>query len=522
MAGSMSVLGRQLGSIWQHFGVNQKVSIVLALVATIALIGGLLTWSARPDYRLLYSGLSLEDAAAARERIEDEKIPVQLRDSGRSIYVPAKDVYRCRLLLAAEGLPKDSSTGFELFEQPKFGLTDFAQRINYQRALQGELERTINAMSGIRSCRVTLVLPQRSLFATEAEKMAKASIMLTIADGDSLSAAQVRSIQQLVAGSVEGLTSSAIAVTDQNGRMLAKGAASEEGLEAASDQWEIQVKLEDLLERKAQEMLDIALGAGRSLVRVSATLDFSRVEKRKETYDPDGRVVIGETISSETSSEPGMASGGGSAPFVQVPVGDPGRMTVEQPMSKRKREDIDTRYKVPSGQEHVVQQGARIQRLSVAVSVAAGAEPRDAATLTSIANMVKNAVGFVEAAPRADSIEVVEMPFTTVAADPVSAPSWWQAPPAFAFTLARGLGALLILLIVYLFSRRVMASLMVERTELGTPVGSLAAGGDEEIGGLLSVDGMQIEPTFDGVARLAEENPRAIAAWITNVSKGAR
>jgi len=308
MAGSMSVLGRQLGSIWQHFGVNQKVSIVLALVATIALIGGLLTWSARPDYRLLYSGLSLEDAAAARERIEDEKIPVQLRDSGRSIYVPAKDVYRCRLLLAAEGLPKDSSTGFELFEQPKFGLTDFAQRINYQRALQGELERTINAMSGIRSCRVTLVLPQRSLFATEAEKMAKASIMLTIADGDSLSAAQVRSIQQLVAGSVEGLTSSAIAVTDQNGRMLAKGAASEEGLEAASDQWEIQVKLEDLLERKAQEMLDIALGAGRSLVRVSATLDFSRVEKRKETYDPAGRVVIGETISSETSSEPGMAS----------------------------------------------------------------------------------------------------------------------------------------------------------------------------------------------------------------------
>ncbi len=521
MAGSMGILGRQLGSIWQHFGINQKVSIVLALVATVALIGGLVTWSARPDYRLLYSGLSLEDAAAARERIEDEKIPVQLRDSGRSIYVPAKDVYRCRLLLAAEGLPQDSSTGFELFEQPKFGLTDFAQRINYQRALQGELERTINAMSGIRSSRVTLVLPQRSLFATDAEKMAKASIMLTVADGDTLSAAQVRSIQQLVAGSVEGLTASAIAVTDQNGRMLAKGAATEEGLEAASDQWEIQVKLEDMLERKAQEMLDVALGSGRSMVRVSATLDFSRVEKRNETFDAENRVVIGETISSETSSEPGMAASGGMAPFVQVPVGDPGRMTVEQPMSKRKREDINTQYKVPSGLEHVIRQGARIQRLSVSVSVAAGAEPRDETTLTRIGNMVKNAVGFVESAERADSIEVVEMPFTAVEPDAVATLAWWQAPPAFAFSVARGLGALLILLAIYVFSRRMMASLMVERTELGAAAGSLPAGGDE-LGGMLSVDGIQIEPTFDGVARLAEENPRAIAAWITNVSKGAR
>ncbi len=522
MAGSLSVVGRQLGSIWRHFGVNQKVSIVLALVATVALMAGLLAWSARPDYRLLYANLSLEDAAAAQERIEDENIPVRLRDSGRSLLVPAKDVYRARLLLASEGVLKDSSAGFELFEQPKFGLTDFAQRINYQRALQGELERTINAMSGIRSSRVTLVLPQRSLFATEAEKMAKASIMLTVADGETLSGAQVRSIQQLVAGSVEGLTATAIAVTDQHGRLLARGAAQEEGMEAASDQWEIQVKYEELLERKAQEMLDVALGAGRSLVRVSATLDFSRVEKRRETLDTESRVVIGETISTETSSEPGPGAGAGIAPFVQVPVGDPARMTVEQPMSKRKREDINTQYRVPSGQEHTVRQGARVQRLSVAVSVAAAAEPRSEVELQRIANMVRNAVGFVDSAERSDAIEVVEMPFPAAEPETVAQAPWWQAPPAFAFGIGRWLVGGLILLIVWLFSRRALASLMVERAELGAPAGALPESGSEEFGGMLNVGGVQIEPTFDGVARLAEENPRAIAAWITNVSRGAR
>ena len=166
MLGAVSLLFRQLKTIWDHFGSNQKISIVLALLATLGAIGAILYVSSRPEYRLLYFGMSLESAARAREVLEEAKIPVQLRDGGNSLYVPSGDVYRGRLLLAGSNLPADTSAGFEMFEQPKFGLTEFAQQVNYQRALQGELERTISSMDGVQGARVLLVMPRDRLFST--------------------------------------------------------------------------------------------------------------------------------------------------------------------------------------------------------------------------------------------------------------------------------------------------------------------------------------------------------------------
>ena len=162
MANSLGLLGHQLKELWSHFGVNQKVSTVLALLVVVGMSTGILLWSSRPSYSLLYAGMDLEDAATAREKLTEERIAVQVRDSGHSLFVASGDVYRARLLLASSGLPKKTSSGFELFEQPKFGLTDFAQRVNYQRALQGELERTISSMEGIDSARVMVVLPSDS------------------------------------------------------------------------------------------------------------------------------------------------------------------------------------------------------------------------------------------------------------------------------------------------------------------------------------------------------------------------
>ena len=283
MANAFSVLGKQLKDLWAHFGVNQKVSTIMGLLVTLSVIGGLLYWSARPSYRLLYSGMSLEDAATAREKIEDEQIPVLLKDSGHSVYVPAGDVYKCRLLLAAEGLPGDSSTGFEVFEEPKFGLTDFAQKVNYQRALQGELERTISAMEGVSSSRVLLVLPSEKLFDSEDKKKARASVMLNVAGNGVMEAGQVRSIKQLIGSAVAGLATSDITITDQYGRTLSKRVDTDElDIAAASEQIETRRKIEDLLTTKAQEMLDAALGPGKSIVRVSTLLDFSKREKQSE------------------------------------------------------------------------------------------------------------------------------------------------------------------------------------------------------------------------------------------------
>lgn len=216
---SLKLLGLQLKEIWKHFGVNQKASTLFALVVVIVAVVGLLYWSARPDYRLLYSGLSLKDAGAMQEKLNEQKIPVELKDSGTAIYVPVNEVYRARLFLASKGLPKDTSTGFELFEQPKFGLTDFAQQVNYQRALQGELERTISSMNGIEGAKIMLVLPKDKLFASDKNQKASASIMVTLGAGMALSPSQVQSIVQLVASSVPALTANDITVSDQSGPM---------------------------------------------------------------------------------------------------------------------------------------------------------------------------------------------------------------------------------------------------------------------------------------------------------------
>ena len=309
MPNVLKMLGIQIQEIWRHFGVTQKFNMVVGLIVALSLIGGLLFWSSQPDYRLLYSGLSLKDAANIREKLGDEKIRTDIRESGHSIFVPAADVYRARLLLAGQGLPKDTTAGFELFEQPKFGLTDFAQQVNFQRALQGELERTISSMQGVDSARVMLVMPKDKLFASESEKQASASILLKLSAGVALSPAQVQSIVQLVGSSVPGLSPSAVTVTDQGGNMLSRRLdGSEDSLEMATDQLATQEKTEVMLGKKAQDMLDRALGAGRSIVRVSVALDLSKMERRSETYDNENKVVRSETIESENTSAPGAGA----------------------------------------------------------------------------------------------------------------------------------------------------------------------------------------------------------------------
>jgi len=329
MENSLKVLGKQLAEIWRHFGVNQKTSVILAMLVTVAAISGLLYWSAQPSYRLVYSGLSLEDAAKAAEKLEEAKMKVKLGDSGRAIYVAQDEVYKCRLLLATEGIPKNTSAGFELFEQPKFGLTDFAQKINYQRALQGELERTISSIEGILSARVMLVMPTEKIFSSQADKKASASIMVTVAAGNSIGQAQVRSIKQLVASAVQGLSPVAIAVTDQYGHLLSQRVESDEdGIDGEGSQLEMQEKMESMLTKKAQDMLDMAIGVGKSIVKVSASLDFSKVERRKESYDAEGRVAMSETISTETTSTPGSGN------IVTTTVADPSKVTPDQEIGR--------------------------------------------------------------------------------------------------------------------------------------------------------------------------------------------
>jgi flagellar M-ring protein FliF len=518
MPNSISLLGTQLKEIWRHFGVNQKFSVIAGLIIVLASIGGVLYWSSRPDYQLLYSGLSLKDAAAVREKLTDEKIPYQLKDSGSTIFVPSKDVYRGRLMLAAEGLPKDTSTGFELFEQPKFGLTDFAQQVNYQRALQGELERTITTMSGIEAARVMLVLPKEKLFSTDKEKKASASILLTISGGMSLTPGQVQSISQLVGSSVPGLDPASITITDQRGTLLTQKAGSPDDVsQQASDQLVTQEKLESLLTKKAQDMLDKAMGAGRSIVRVSAVLDFSKIERRSEQYDAEGRVVRSEAIQSENTSSPAGNGGGVAGVVANVPVGSPTSGTVEQEMSRSKKENIRTEYAIPSEVEMVTRNGARLSNLSVSVCVAKGEQPRTKEELEQIRQMIKSSVGFVENEERKDIIDVSEMVFAPP--EPLPTVPWYQTLPVRWDSVGRGIVAALLVFIIYRLSRRVIAGLVVRREDAGVPVQALTEDYDGRGRRGFKAEPGSLDANLEEITQIAEQNPKAIAAWISSIAK---
>jgi flagellar M-ring protein FliF len=524
MPNALTVLGQQLATLWKHLGINQKVSIVLALAVAIGAIAGTVYWTSRPDYRLLYTGLSLQDAARARERLEDEKIPVQVRAHGQAIYVPAAHVYRARLMLAADGLPKEHGAGFELFEQPKFGLTEFAQQVNFQRALQGELERTIMALDGVRAARVMLVLPRDRLFASERDKTASASIMLTLAQGAQLREEQIHSIRQLVGTAVPGLSTGHVTITDHQGRMLADSTpdGANSFLGTTKTQLEIRRALETELTRRVQEMLDISIGQGRSVVRVNADMDFREIERHQETFDADGRVLYRETISTESSSDPLRGSAVGAA---RVAVGDPNAaLSVDQGRSATsRREDVDSHFRVPSGREIIVDRGGRVERLSVSVSVAQGQTPRTASELEHIERLVRSAVGAVQTPQRQDAVEVVEMLFGAPSAtgDQMAWP-WWHRFTVLPTNFLRNIGAAILLIALLVYGRRSFQSMAIERETVGTPISMLTGQGGA--GYALAHDGKEssdeltrMDPAdadVDVVNRLAEQNPSVIATWI--------
>jgi len=521
MPGALSLLFRQVAEVWKLLGINQKVSILLALLATAAAIGTILYVSARPDYRLLYSGLTLEDAAQARERLEEERIPVRLREHGQAIYVPAADVYRGRLMLATAGLPKDSSIGFELFEQPKFGLTEFAQQVNFQRALQGELERTITAIDGVQAARVMLVMPRDRMFAPDRDKAASASIMLTLRRGQALSQHQVLSIRQLVSTAVPGLADGHITITDQQGTLLSDAARGEDPILGQTHRHqEMRRAVEDELTRKAQDMLDRAIGPGQTIARVSAELDFRRIERHNETYDADGRVVVRETISTENTSEPIPVAGRDMA---RVAVGDPSHVVLEQSVGQSRREDVDTEYRVPSGRETTIDYGGTVSRLSVSVSVARDEQPRDAAALDQIERMVRSAVGLVQTAQRQDTIEVLEMAFPSVSDAPVPAP-WplWELLPFSPMSVLRVLAGLALIIAIYRFSRKTIRQLSIERETVGIPVSQLTGGGGSRSLSEGGTESASEGSDLDHISSLAEQNPGAVAAWIDQTVRGNR
>lgn len=511
MAGDLMTLKTRVVQVWKQFGPGQRFNVLLALLATVAVIGGLIYWSSIPDYRLLYSDLSLADAAKMREKLEESSIPVKIGQSGMSISVPSSELYSARLLLASSGLPQDSSSGFELFEEPKFGLTDFAQKVNYQRALQGELERTVSAMQGIRSARVMLVLPKDRLFASTEEKKAQASILLNLNGSIALADAQVQSIIHLVSGSVQGLAPSDVVVTDQNGRMLSRVSAAEDILEQSSEQLALQERTEKRLEEKAQAILDRAMGVGNSIVRISVELDFSDVEEEAQLFDAANRVAKTESIMSEDQTGGGGGgAGGASGVMANVSVGNPDSMKVDE-KDRNKKEELLTEYVIPSTVSRTRRKGVSIEQMSVAICLAEGETPRSDEQMTEISLLMASALGVDQ--QRHDSIEVSEMAFQPQEPPVQIAQSWWQQLPFSLNSLMQGLGGIVILGVVFGVGRRVKKAVLESAPQIDLPVEELQRRTQEE---LEKESPMSLQEQLAAITEVARKNPKTVAGWISN------
>ncbi|MBU0479829.1 MAG: flagellar M-ring protein FliF [Proteobacteria bacterium] len=397
---------------------------VAALLLVAVVVGGLMsitTVGGRLDQKVLYSGLAEEDAAEVVARLKDLRTPYTLENNGTTIMVPANQVYETRLSLAGEGLPRGGGVGFEIFDKTSFGTTDFVQRMNYQRALQGELARTIRQFHQVLEARVHLATPKESVF-IEDEKPVTASISVKLRGNAGLSKLQISSIVNLVATAVPGLSSDNVTLVDTTGRLLYRK-DGESGSIMTATQLEYQQHLENSLRQKVESMLEEVVGVNKVKARVTADIDFNRVNVTEENFDPEGQVIRSEQFMVEGDNREGLDPGG-----VPGAKGDlasfAGTGSGGAAANGYQRNNITRNYEVSRVTRQTQEASGIIKRLSVAVMVdgkyeaAAAGEgetpvltyvPRSAEELAWFDKLVKNTIGYNE--ERADQVEVVSMSF---------------------------------------------------------------------------------------------------------------
>ncbi len=424
----MKNFGLSLLALWKQLGANQRVSLVVAAIAVAGGLTAIILWSGRPDYQLLYARLGDKDAAGIISYLESQNIPHQVTAGGSAVEVPSNQVYKLRMDLAAKGLPSGDGVGFEIFDKGQFGLSDFVQRTNYLRAVQGELGRTITQLQGVRAARVMIVQPENRLLLTDQNVKSTASVFVDLGGGR-LEIDQVNAIRHLVANSVEGLLPDQVAVVDNHGHVLSEDLKQDPTLGTATSQIRYRQQVEDYLGKKVESMLAQVIGPGNAVVRVSADIDTEATSLTEEKFDPEGQVIRSQTDTSNNSKSTETRSGGG-APGVSSNVPDKaaGAESVSRPAtsSEQDQKNKTTTYEINRTLTNITRSPGTIRSITAAVFIAprtgdAGAAPvaRTADEMGKLRQVVMNALG-LKAAPgqSPDSLVTIqEMPF---AVEPVS------------------------------------------------------------------------------------------------------
>lgn len=413
----LSQLGRQLAGIWKQLGLNQRISIVVTGLMVLGAMLGVGYWSSRADYALLYGGMDDSETAKVMAALDESKVAHKIRPGG-GILVPADKVHEVRAQLAGKGIPRGEGIGFEIFDQPNFGLSDFVQRANYARALQGELARTISQMDQVAHARVSLVMPENRLLAGSQQKPT-ASVFVRVRGAGPVPASTVASIRLVVANAVEGLQVNNVSVVDNLGNVLSDNQDdSVAGL--SNNQLGARKNLEQYLSRKAEGMLEQVLGARQAVVRVAAEINWDTVTRFEEKFDPEGQVIRQSTVDDENveSTLPGT----GGLPGMQANANaDTNSLAGGSNGSKTKKKTTTSQYEINRTVSNLMQSAGALDRISAAVFVAQRYEgtgtdrkvvQRTPEELQKLRRIVQGALGIQENdTTRPDQITLEEIAF---------------------------------------------------------------------------------------------------------------
>jgi flagellar M-ring protein FliF len=412
-----------LGRLWRTAAPAQRIGIGAFIVICAGLLAVVSGLARKPSYGVLYANLEQEDAAAVVQRLRDLKTPYRVTGAG-TVEAPTDSIYELRLDLAADGIPAGGQTGFELFDRTRFGLTDFGERLNFQRALQGELARTIAHLDAVEQARVHLALPAERLY-SDAQEKPTASVVLRLRGAQALNGSQVRSIVHLVSGAVEGLSPESVAIMDTRGRLLSSpddSGAGGIGLGAASDQIQLRREYEHEIEAAVQSMLDGIIGPGKAMVRASAEMSFDRVERERETYEPassDTGVLASRQENRETYSGlsqapaagvPGVSANTGTAATVGSrlkPSTRPAGKLAVPGADQYDHSEVQSQYLVSRQRETTTQPPGQIKKVSLSVFID---EKADLGKVDDLRGAVSAAAGLDS--NRGDSIVITRIPFT--------------------------------------------------------------------------------------------------------------
>ena len=512
-------------------GGRQVVALMLAAATAVALAVGAWMWSQTPDYRVLFSNVDDRDGGAIIASLTQMNVPYKFADGGGAILVPATHVHEARLRLASQGLPKGSLVGFELMETSKLGTSQFLEQVNYQRALEGELARSIQSVSAVGGARVHLAIPKPSVFMREQQKPS-ASVLVNLNTGRVLEPGQVSAIVHLVSSSVPDLLVKNVTVIDQNGNLLSaqNDAQLQTGLDPGQLKY-IKTMEQDYAQRIESIVLPV-VGNDNVHAQVAADIDFSQTEQAEEVYRPNQGAAVA-AIRSQTSSESSSGAGGpqnGGVPGAlsnqppspaSAPInGQPGAGSKTSPPSPaaavNTNKNSAVNYEIDKSLKHVRHSTGNIKRLSVAVVVnyrkvtskdgKVSYKPRSEDDMAQINKLVREAMGYTET--RGDTVTVANTAFTIAEAEAVESVPFWKQPGTWALAQEIGKNLLIAGVVLFLFLK-VLRPMF--RSALTPPAAESQALAQSAAGAPGGMGGGSYQHNLDSAKQLARQEPKLVA-----------